>query len=123
MGQRLVPTGGPGADEARADTGQGREPDSHPDHGGSKRPGRKRGIEADVERLREAFRTDWARQPGLVEDALGEQTLALLGQLTAACTAAADLAQAVDEAFPQHPDSECGVQVAPPPMWGGATCA
>lgn len=71
-----------------------------------KRAGRKRDIEADVERLREAFRTDWARQPELVEDALGKQTLALLGQLTAACTAAADLAQAVDEAFPQHPDSE-----------------
>lgn len=71
-----------------------------------KRAGRKRGIESDVERLREAFRTDWARQPELVEDALGKQTLALLRQLTAACTAADDLARAVEEAFPQHPDSE-----------------
>ncbi|WP_240107760.1 IS110 family transposase [Streptomyces sp. MUM 203J] len=71
-----------------------------------KRAGRKRGIGSDVERLREAFRTDWARQPELVEDALGKQMLALLGQLTAACTAADDLAQAVEEALPRHPDSE-----------------
>ncbi|MFH9350214.1 IS110 family transposase [Kitasatospora sp. NPDC017646] len=71
-----------------------------------KRAGRKRGIEPETERLREAFRTDWARQPELVEDALGKQMLALLGQLTAACTAADDLAQAVEEAFPQHPDAE-----------------
>lgn len=71
-----------------------------------KRAGRKRGIESHVERLREAFRTDSALQPELVEDTLGKQTLALLGQLTAACTAADDLAQAVEEAFPQHPDSD-----------------
>lgn len=31
---------------------------------------------------------------------------ALLAQLTAACTAADDLAQAVEEVFPQHPDAE-----------------
>ncbi|GGT51684.1 mini-circle putative transposase for IS117 [Streptomyces kurssanovii] len=71
-----------------------------------KRAGRKRGIEAEAERLREAFRQDWAHQPPLVEDALGRQMLALLGQLTAACTAADELAQAVEEVFPQHPDAE-----------------
>ncbi|MFF1902964.1 IS110 family transposase [Kitasatospora sp. NPDC058218] len=71
-----------------------------------KRAGRKRGIEAEVERLREVFRADRAHQPPLVEDALGQQTLALLGQLAAACTAADDLAQAVEEVFPQHPDAE-----------------
>jgi len=32
--------------------------------------------------------------------------LALLTQLSAACTAADDLAKAVEEAFPQHPDAE-----------------
>lgn len=32
--------------------------------------------------------------------------LALLGQLTAACTAADELAQSVEEVFPQHPDAE-----------------
>ncbi|MCZ1011865.1 IS110 family transposase [Streptomyces lydicus] len=71
-----------------------------------KRAGRKRGIEAEAVRLREVFRADWAHQPPLVEDALGKQMLALLGQLDAACTAADDLAKAVDEAFPQHPDAD-----------------
>ncbi|MGP3922352.1 IS110 family transposase [Streptomyces sp. 8N616] len=71
-----------------------------------KRAGRKRGIEAEAERLREVFRSDWAHQPPLVEDALGKQMLALLVQLEAACTAADDLAKAVEEAFPQHPDAE-----------------
>jgi transposase len=71
-----------------------------------KRAGRKRGIEADTERLRDALRGDWARQLPLVEDALVKQMLALLGQLEAACTAADDLAKAVEEAFPQHPDAD-----------------
>jgi transposase len=71
-----------------------------------KRAGRKRGIEAEAERLREVFRADWAQQPPLIEDALGKQMLALLVQLEAACTAADDLAEAVEETFPQHPDAE-----------------
>ncbi|MBT2384483.1 IS110 family transposase [Streptomyces sp. ISL-11] len=71
-----------------------------------KRAGRQRGIETEAERLREVFRADWAHQPPLVEDALGKQMLALLIQLNAACTAADELAEAVEEAFPQHPDAE-----------------
>lgn len=71
-----------------------------------KRAGRKRGIAAEADRLRDIFRADWARQPQLVEDALGKQALALQGQLEAACTASDDLAKAVEEAFPQHPDAE-----------------
>ncbi|WP_033820945.1 IS110 family transposase, partial [Kitasatospora sp. MBT63] len=71
-----------------------------------RRSGRQRGIEAEADRLREVFRADWAHQPALVEDALDRQMLALLGQLTAACTAADDLAQAVEDVFPQHPDAE-----------------
>ncbi|RKN75520.1 IS110 family transposase [Streptomyces klenkii] len=71
-----------------------------------KRAGRQRGIEAETERLREAFRAEWAHQPPLVEEALGQQMLALLVQLNAACTAADDLAEAVEEAFPQHPDAD-----------------
>jgi transposase len=71
-----------------------------------KRAGRQRGIEAEADRLREIFRADWAHQPSLVEDALGKQMLALLVQLEAACTAADDLAEAVEETFPQHPDAE-----------------
>ncbi len=71
-----------------------------------KRAGRKRGIDAEADRIREVFRAQWAYQPALVEDALGKQMLALLGQLEAACTAADHLATAVEEAFPQHPDVE-----------------
>ncbi|MGV9351606.1 IS110 family transposase [Streptomyces spiralis] len=71
-----------------------------------KRASRKRRIESDAERIRQVFRADWAHQPPLVEGALGQQMLALLGQLEAACTAADNLAKAVEEAFPQHPDAE-----------------
>ncbi len=63
-------------------------------------------MTAEAERLRQIFRSDWARQPHLVEDALGKQMLALLMQLEAACTAADNLAEAVEEAFPEHPDAE-----------------
>ncbi|MFJ7272657.1 IS110 family transposase [Streptomyces sp. NPDC099050] len=71
-----------------------------------RRAGRQRGIVAEADRLRETLRADWPHHPRLVEDALGKQMLALLIQLEAACTAADDLAKAVEEAFPQHPDAE-----------------
>ena len=71
-----------------------------------KRAGRKRGIEEEADRLRDVFRDAYAHQPLLVEDALGKQMLALLLQLEAACTAADELAEVVEEAFPQHPDAE-----------------
>ncbi|MFJ6686821.1 IS110 family RNA-guided transposase [Streptomyces werraensis] len=71
-----------------------------------KRAGRKRGIVAEAERLRDVFRADYAHQPPLVEEALGKQMLAIRVQLEAACTAADDLAEAVEEAFPHHPDAE-----------------
>ncbi|GAA2484819.1 hypothetical protein GCM10010276_23240 [Streptomyces longisporus] len=61
------------------------------------RAGRKRGIEAEADRLRDIFRAEWAHQPPQVEDALGKQMLALLIQLNAACTAVDDLAKAVQE--------------------------
>lgn len=65
--------------------------------------GRQRGIEAEAKGLCAVFRADWAHQPPLAEDELGQQTLA---QLDTACTAADDLAQAVEETFPQHPDAD-----------------
>jgi transposase len=71
-----------------------------------KRAGRKRGIAAEAERLRDVLRAESAHQPPLVADALGKQTLAVLLQLEAACTAADQLAEAVEEAFLQHPDAE-----------------
>lgn len=71
-----------------------------------KRAGRKRGIEAEADRLRNVFHAEWAHQPPLIEEALGKQMLALLIQLEAACTATDQLAEYVEETFPQHPDAE-----------------
>jgi transposase len=71
-----------------------------------KRAGRHRGIDTDATRLRQGFRTPQMRQLPLVEQAMGRQTLALLGQLNAACAAADDLEQATIESFNQHPDAE-----------------
>jgi hypothetical protein len=70
-----------------------------------KRAGRTRGITAEAARLRAALRTTQMRQLPLVEQAMGRQAIALLGQLDAACTAADDLEQAVIEAFEQHPEA------------------
>ncbi len=56
-------------------------------------------------RLREAFRAGQMRQLPLVEQAMGRQTLALLGQLDAACAAADDLEHAVTQSFNLHPDA------------------
>jgi hypothetical protein len=71
-----------------------------------RRAGRRRGIDAEAARLREAFRAPQMRQLPLVEQAMGHQALALLGQLNAACQAADDLEQATIESFNQHPDAE-----------------
>jgi transposase len=70
-----------------------------------KKAGRSRGIDTEATRLRDAFRISQMRQLPLVEQAMGRQTLALLGQLGAACTAAEDLEQAVTESFNLHPDA------------------
>jgi transposase len=71
-----------------------------------RKAGRRRGIDAEAARLREAFRAPQMRQLPLVEQAMGRQALALLGQLDAACVAADDLEQATIESFSQHPDAE-----------------
>ena len=70
-----------------------------------KKAGRSRGIDAEATRLREAFRAGQMRQLQLVEQAMGRQTLALLGQLDAACAAADDLEHAVTQSFNLHPDA------------------
>jgi transposase len=70
-----------------------------------KKAGRSRGIDAEATRLQEAFRRPQMRHPPLVEQAMGRQARALLGQLDAACTAAADLEQAATESFNLHPDA------------------
>jgi transposase len=70
-----------------------------------KKAGRSRGIDTEATRLRDAFRIPQMRQLPLVEQAMGRRTLALLGQLDAACAAADDLEQAAVESFNQHPDA------------------
>jgi transposase len=70
-----------------------------------KKAGRSRGIDAEAARLRDAFRIPQMRQLPLVEQAMGRQALALLGQLNAACAAADDLEQAATQSFNQHPDA------------------
>ncbi|MFE7122200.1 IS110 family transposase [Streptomyces sp. NPDC057654] len=71
-----------------------------------RRAGRSRGIEAEARRLREIFRSEHARQPLAVEDAMGHQLAALIIQLDAACRAADELAEAVEESFRKHPDAD-----------------
>jgi transposase len=70
-----------------------------------RKAGRSRGIDAEAARLRDALAAPQMRQLPLVENAMGRQALALLRQLDAACTAAADLEQATVESFNQHPDA------------------
>jgi transposase len=70
-----------------------------------RKAGRSRGLDTEAARLREAFRLPQMRQLPLVEQAMGQQALALLSQLDAACAAAADLERAVTESFNLHPDA------------------
>jgi len=70
-----------------------------------RKAGRRRGIDAEAARLREAFRAGQMRQLPLVEQAMGRQAMALLRQLDAACAAATDLEQAAIQSFNQHPDA------------------
>ena len=70
-----------------------------------KKAGRSRGIDAEAQRLRDAFRQEQMRQLPLVEQAMGRQSLALLRQLDAACASADDLQAAAIESFNQHPDA------------------
>jgi hypothetical protein len=66
--------------------------------------GRTHNIPAWVRRLHEVFGREQMRQLPKVEQALGRAAAALIRQLDAACRAADDLADAINEAFTQHPD-------------------
>lgn len=70
-----------------------------------RRCGRQRNLDAWAERLHTLFGEQSLRQLPMVEAAFGTQAKALLLQLEAACQAADDLAEAVGEAFHQHPDA------------------
>jgi transposase len=67
--------------------------------------GRSRGIDTEAARLRDAFRVSQMRQLPLIEQAMGQQTIALLRQLDAACASADELEQAAVASFNQHPDA------------------
>ncbi|MEV8064462.1 IS110 family transposase [Streptomyces antimycoticus] len=71
-----------------------------------RKSGRQRNIDTWADRLRTVFTNDYLHQLPLVEQAMGYQTTGLVRQLDAACRAADDLAEAVAEAFTQHPDAE-----------------
>ncbi|MFD5430394.1 IS110 family transposase [Streptomyces sp. NPDC127084] len=66
----------------------------------------RRSVDELVERLRELFRAEQLRQLPLVEQAMGQQTTALVRQLGAACHSGDDLAAATEEAFQSHPDAQ-----------------
>jgi transposase len=68
--------------------------------------GRQRHLDRDVARLRDVFTNTYLHQPALVENAMGIQLTALLGQLEAACTAVEQLTEAAIAHFEQHPDAE-----------------
>jgi transposase len=67
--------------------------------------GRKRYLDRDADRLRAIFADTYLHQPPIVEDAMGIQLSALLGQFDAACAAADELAEAATDHFERHPDA------------------
>jgi transposase len=67
--------------------------------------GRRRNLDRDIERLRQVFTDTYLHQPPVVENAMGIQLTALLGQFEAACSAVDALAEAAIAHFEQHPDA------------------
>jgi transposase len=70
-----------------------------------RRAGLQRGLDTEAERLKQMLRADYLHHPELVEEAFGQQALALLRQLDTACANAEQLATATAERFAQHPDA------------------
>jgi transposase len=70
------------------------------------RAGRRRNLDAWVERLHVIFRSDVMRHPAAVEDAYGHAALAVLARLQGAVTAADQLAVATQVVFEQHPHAQ-----------------
>jgi transposase len=69
--------------------------------------GRQRRLISEATRVRRILAAaGQLRHPPLVEQAMGRQAVALLRALDTACTNAAELAAATEEAFDQHPDAE-----------------
>ena len=70
-----------------------------------RKAGRIRLLAAQAEALQATLRHAELRQPEPVEAAMGQQALALLRQLDAACRNAEELATAAELAFAAHPDA------------------
>ena len=70
-----------------------------------RRAGLQRGLDTEAERLQQMLRADYLHHPELMEEAFGQQALALLRQLDTACANAEQLAAATAEHFAQHPDA------------------
>ena len=68
--------------------------------------GRRRDLDRDVARLRDVFTDTYPHQPPAVEQAMGIQLTALLGQFEATRTAAEQLAEAAIAHFERHPDAK-----------------
>ena len=71
-----------------------------------RRGGRQRRIGTLAASIVAALRVPQLRQDPVVEQAMRAETLALLGVLDAVCDSVDQLAAALAEAFPQHPDYE-----------------
>lgn len=69
-----------------------------------RRAGRQRGIDALAAQLLNDLRKPQLRQPQVVEEAFGHQSLALLATLNAECASADQLTESTTAAFQQHPD-------------------
>ena len=70
-----------------------------------RRAGLQRGLDVEAQRLQQVLRADYLHHPPLIEEAFGQQTLALLRQLDTACANAEQLAAATAQHFAQHPDA------------------
>jgi transposase len=70
-----------------------------------KRAGLQRGLDAEAQRLQAVLRADYLHHAPLVEEAFGQQALALLLKLDTACRNADELAAAATQRFEQHPDA------------------
>jgi transposase len=71
-----------------------------------RRAGKQRGIALLAAQLQVDLRRPQLRQPQLIEDAMGEQAVALLSTLNAECDSVERLGEATIAAFTQHPDHE-----------------
>lgn len=67
-----------------------------------RRAGRSRGIETEAATLQSLLRAEHLRQPQSIEDAMGRQLSALIGQLDATCRSVDELTMAAEGAFAEH---------------------